>query len=43
MLWQPVDDVPEGITLPLGLSGYDISRVAVEVRVEQLLFGSDQA
>jgi hypothetical protein len=41
MLWQPVDNVPEGITLPLGLSGYDISRVAVEVRVEQLLFGDD--
>ena len=43
MLWQPVDRVPEGITLPLGLAGYDISRVAVEVRVEQLLFGDDDS
>jgi hypothetical protein len=43
MLWQPVDEVPEGVTLPLGLTGYDISRVAVEVRVEQLLFGEDPA
>lgn len=38
MLWQPVDGVPEGVTMPLGLSGYDISRVAVEIRVEQMLF-----
>ena len=41
MLWQPVDGVPEGITLPLGLNGYDVSRVVVEVRVEQLLFGDE--
>ena len=39
MLWQPVDSVPEGVTMPLGLAGYDVSRVAVELRVEQLLFG----
>ena len=38
MLWQPVAGVPEGVTMPLGLSGYDVSRVAVEVRVEEILF-----
>jgi hypothetical protein len=41
MLWQPVDGVPEGITLPLGLTGFDISRIAVELRVEQLLFDDE--
>ena len=38
MLWQPVDGVPEGVAMPLGLNGYDVSRIAVEIRVEQLLF-----
>ncbi len=41
MLWQPVIGVPEGVTMPLGLSGFDVSRVAVEVKVEQLLFGDE--
>ncbi len=41
MLWQPVDGVPEGVTMPLGLAGFDISRMAVEVRIEQLLFGDE--
>ena len=41
MLWQPVEGMPEGVTMPLGLSGYDVSRIAVEVRVEQLLFGDE--
>jgi hypothetical protein len=43
MLWQPVDGVPEGVTMPLGLAGFDISRVAVESRVEELLFGDESA
>lgn len=38
MLWQPLAETPEGVTVPIGLSGYDVSRVAIEVRVEQLLF-----
>jgi hypothetical protein len=38
MLWQPVDDVPGGVTLPLGVGGFDTSRVVVELRIEQLLF-----
>ena len=41
MLWQPVDGVPDGVTIPLGLSGYDVSRVSVEARVEELLFDDE--
>lgn len=38
MLWQPVDDIPGGVTLPLGVRGFDASRIAIELRIEQLLF-----
>lgn len=42
MLWQGIDDVSGGVTLPLGIGRYDAPRTAVYQAVAPLLFGSEQ-
>jgi hypothetical protein len=41
LLWQGVEDVPGGVTMPLGIGRYDAPRTAVYQSAAPLLFGSE--
>jgi hypothetical protein len=42
LVWQPLEDLPEGVTLPLGIGRFDARRAVVYRAAAALLFDSQQ-